>query len=517
MQVKNGETYGTLPTYTKKGYTLDGWYDENGNKIESTTVVNLTADQTLTAHWTVKQTTLTVDPDSGLWEGSTDPQQFKQDYESTKQITTDPVLNGGFTVTFDTNGTTIKNNGQTKFVQTRQFDHWELISGDGTWNNSNRTFTYGDTNSTLKAIYVDGETTLPELDEKTGHDFKGWYKDDGTKVGNPGDKYTAKKNETLHAKFDPKKYTVTYKNDDGTEFQTETVEYGKTVQKAGITPTSKTITPRTGYKIVFTGWEDENKLQNITSDVEVTATFTEKPIEYTITYENTKGVTNDENPKTYTVETPNENLKLKDLSNSGYFIFLGWFDGNGDNANKITSIDKTKLENITLYAHWLNDKLYLSSQKYKIGENDIDNYEDGDIYLDKIEPKTTAEQFKNNCETNGEITIYDKNGNVLENGDLIGTGMTLKDVKGDQSITLTLIVMGDLNGDGEATITDLTRLNMWLIGVRSSDEIELKAADVSHNGKVTVTDLVKLNQSDGKGLIGVAGKEKLTYVKPNRN
>lgn len=517
MQLKNGETYGTLPTSTKKGYILDGWYDENGSKIESTTVVNLTADQTLTAHWEVKQTTLTVDPDSGLWEGSTDPQQFKQDYESTKQITTDPVLNGGFTVTFDTNGTTIKNNGQTKFIQTRQFDHWELISGDGTWNNSNRTFTYGDTNSTLKAIYVDGETTLPELDEKTGHDFKGWYKDDGTKVGNPGDKYTAKKNETLHAKFDPKKYTVTYKNDDGTEFQTETVEYGKTVQKAGITPTSKTITPRTGYKTVFTGWKDENKLQNITSDVEVTATFTEKPIEYTITYENTKGVTNDENPKTYTAETPNENLELKDLSNSGYFIFLGWFDGNGDNANKITSIDKTKLENITLYAHWLNDKLYLSSQKYKIGENDIDNYEDGDIYLDKIEPKTTAEQFKNNCETNGEITIYDKNGNVLENGDLIGTGMTLKDVKGDQSITLTLIVMGDLNGDGEATITDLTRLNMWLIGVRSSDEIELKAADVSHNGKVTVTDLVKLNQSNGKGLIGVAGKEKLTYVKPNRN
>ena len=57
---------------------------------------------------------------------------------------------------------------------------------------------------------------------------------------------------------------------------------------------------------------------------------------------------------------------------------------------------------------------------------------------------------------------------------------------------------------------------MWLIGARAETEIQIKAADVSHNGKVTVTDLVKLNQSDGKGLMGVAGKEKLTYVKPNR-
>lgn len=514
IQVKNGEPYGTLPTSTKKGYTLDGWYDDNGNKIESTTTVNLTADQTLTAHWTIKQTTLTVDPDSGLWEGSTQPQQFKQDYESTKQITNDPVANSGFTVTFDTNGTTIKNNGATSFVQTRQFDHWELTSGDGTWNATSKTFTYGDTDSTLKAIYIDGETTLPEVDEKEGNDFKGWYKDDGTKAGDPGDKYTAKKNETLHAKFELKKYTVTYKNDDGTEFQTEIVEYGNTVTKAGTVPTSKTITPKTGYKVVFAGWNDESKLQKITSDVEVTATFTEKPIEYTITYENTKNVTNNENPKTYTIETPDENLVLKDLTNSGYFIFLGWFDDNGENANKITSIDKTKLENITVYAHWLNSKLYLSSQKYKIGENDIDNYEDGDIYLDKIEPKTTVEQFKNNCDTNGEITVYDKDGNALGNDDLVGTGMTLKDVKDDQSITLTLIVMGDLNGDGKATIVDLTRLNMWLIGARAETEIQIKAADVSHNGKVTVTDLVKLNQSEE--LIAIPGREKLTYTKPNR-
>ena len=51
--VKTGETYGTLPTPTKSGYNFDGWYTEasGGTKIESSTIVNLSADQTLYAHW----------------------------------------------------------------------------------------------------------------------------------------------------------------------------------------------------------------------------------------------------------------------------------------------------------------------------------------------------------------------------------------------------------------------------------------------------------------------------------
>lgn len=526
ITVKNGDQYGTLPTTTKTGYTQDGWYNDNGDRVDPTDIINSETDITLTTHWKIKTPTLKVDPDHGEWEGSTEPQPFTQNYNTTKQITSDPVLtNGGFTVTFDAEDGALDPNAQSTYQQTRQFEKWEVTSGDGTWNESTRTFTFGENDSTLTAKYIDGETTLPSA-TREGSTFSGWYTEDGTFAGNAGDTYSAKKDETLHAKYEWNKYTVTYKNDDGSVIDTEEVEYNKNAQKAGTTPTS-TQTVQPGYEAVFTGWDDEIKLQNIKQDVEVTATYTVKPIEYTITYENTKDVANDENPKTYTIETSEENLQLKDLQNSGWYIFQGWFDGPEDTANKITSIDKTKLENITVYAHWLNDKLYLSSQKYKIGENDIDNYEDGDIYLDKVEPVTTVKDFISNCDTNGTITILNADGSQLKEDDLVYSGALLKDEKGDQVIHLTLIVMGDLNGDGYATLTDLVQLNLGglldIAPYSPLNEIKEKAADVSNNGKVSITDLVRLNQSSGLSkngnttLLNLPGKEKLTYTKPARN
>lgn len=53
MTVTNGQPYGTLPTPSKDGYVFDGWYTKQsgGEKITASTVVNLTRDQTLYAHW----------------------------------------------------------------------------------------------------------------------------------------------------------------------------------------------------------------------------------------------------------------------------------------------------------------------------------------------------------------------------------------------------------------------------------------------------------------------------------
>ena len=70
--------------------------------------------------------------------------------------------------------------------------------------------------------------------------------------------------------------------------------------------------------------------------------------------------------------------------------------------------------NIILYAQWENDNLYYKSEKYKVGENNIDIYEDGDIYLDKIEPETTVKKLIENSDTNGTITVIDEKGNKLE-------------------------------------------------------------------------------------------------------
>lgn len=51
-----GAAYGDLPDATRGGYTFTGWYDRKngGTRIDSATVVTLTADHTLYAHWAAR-------------------------------------------------------------------------------------------------------------------------------------------------------------------------------------------------------------------------------------------------------------------------------------------------------------------------------------------------------------------------------------------------------------------------------------------------------------------------------
>ncbi|MBQ7681816.1 MAG: InlB B-repeat-containing protein [Oscillibacter sp.] len=51
--VRNGETYGTLPTATRSGFAFDGWYTaaSGGERITPESTVSLSDNQTLYAHW----------------------------------------------------------------------------------------------------------------------------------------------------------------------------------------------------------------------------------------------------------------------------------------------------------------------------------------------------------------------------------------------------------------------------------------------------------------------------------
>jgi len=83
------------------------------------------------------------------------------------------------------------------------------------------------------------------------------------------------------------------------------------------------------------------------------------------------------------------------------------------------------------------------------------------MYYPKQIPYLLDKEFKQNVEANREITIIDNNGNKLEEDDIIGTGMT---VKVGEELEYTLIVIGDINGDGKITITDIAKLKLMLIG-----------------------------------------------------
>ena len=151
------------------------------------------------------------------------------------------------------------------------------------------------------------------------------------------------------------------------------------------------------------------------------------------------------------------------------------------------------------------DPLYLSTTKYKIGENNIENYEEQDKYITRISPNTSIASFITNLRTNGNISVYNANGEEKTNlNELVKTGMILKVTKEDtpdKIIQLTTIVIGDVNGDGIVDITDLVKIRQQIQQifntnekVKPFDEKQNKSGDINEDLFIDITDLVKIRR-----------------------
>lgn len=121
----------------------------------------------------------------------------------------------------------------------------------------------------------------------------------------------------------------------------------------------------------------------------------------------------------------------------------------------------------------------IKSEKYLIGEG----------FISKIIPGTTIQELKTNVEASKDIIVKDKNGNALGENDKLSTGMTLQ--VGD-TLQLTIIVTGDIDGTGEISLTDLAQLKLHYIEKEPLTGASLKAADINSDGKITITDLAQL-------------------------
>lgn len=74
----------------------------------------------------------------------------------------------------------------------------------------------------------------------------------------------------------------------------------------------------------------------------------------------------------------------------------------------------------------------------------------------------------------------------------VGTGMTFRvyDTSGSFTGSYTAVVIGDLNGDGAMTISDLVLLRRNLAGLTTFTSDKTGAADINSDSKVSISDLV---------------------------
>ena len=159
-------------------------------------------------------------------------------------------------------------------------------------------------------------------------------------------------------------YTVTFYDEDGvTVLGTSTVDYGTNASYTGAEPT-KAATEE--YTYAFAGWDAPEKLNNVTENRSVKATYSKTAITYNITYDLNGGELEGgkTNPSTYTVES--ENITLNNPVKPGY-TFIGWTGSNGDVAQTLVTIVKGSTGNKEYVANFKANEATYKVEHYKEG------------------------------------------------------------------------------------------------------------------------------------------------------
>ena len=145
-------------------------------------------------------------------------------------------------------------------------------------------------------------------------------------------------------------------------------------------------------------------------------------------------------------------------------------------------------------------------KKYVISIKKIDNtisptesVEAANLYvhndvITNIKNGTSVSTLKNLLTSNGvqEVIITNKDGNVLNDADILSTTTRIKITTQVDSKEYDISVKGDTSGDGQITILDLLQVLKHINGDKTLLGSSLESADTSSDGEVTILDLLQV-------------------------
>ena len=117
-------------------------------------------------------------------------------------------------------------------------------------------------------------------------------------------------------------------------------------------------------------------------------------------------------------------------------------------------------------------------------------------YIMGIDPETTISDLKSDLESiggNGVITITDSNGNAVSANKAIGTGYKVT-INGTTKSTYTVLIYGDISGDGKVGSLDLLKLQKHILNAEKLSGVYLEAADANKDGKILSLDLLVIQK-----------------------
>ena len=348
---------------TREGYDFLGWATSSSAtaaEYQPGDNCNINDDATLYAVWQLKTYNVTLNASNKGYTVTTAPAATVQnggsvsftitlgEHYSESEAPTVTATNG-------TVGTPVKNGNEITYTVSNITAATTITVGDATVNTYTITWKNWDGTvlGTSEVAYgatpqYNGATPTRQATAQYTYTFIGWDPMVSTVSGDKA--YTAQFDYAVN------KYTVTWKNEDGTVLETNTdVAYGETPQYNGATPTKA---PTAQYAYTFSGWSPT--IANVTGDVTYTATFTEVENKYTVTFVDEDGTTVLKAATEYTYGTPAASIvkpddPTKQATAQYTYTFAGWSPEIADvTANAIYTATYSSTVN-TYTVTWLDE------------------------------------------------------------------------------------------------------------------------------------------------------------------
>ena len=100
--------------------------------------------------------------------------------------------------------------------------------------------------------------------------------------------------------------------------------------------------------------------------------------------------------------------------------------------------------------------------------------------------------IKANIDTSGSVKVVNQEGVEVTNNK-VGTGYKVVIELSKETIEYTLVVSGDITGDGEIKMSDVMKVATQMIEENTIiGDCYLRAADVTGDGKIRMSDVMKL-------------------------
>ena len=497
------EELGNLDSPTREGYIFDGWYKESSytNKVSARTIVKGAME--LHAKWVInnfpyvygpynEEFTCTgsnyIDTDVPLYTNT----NWQKDYEIGFTITEyDPDIQTRQAVFV--NAKSENKNNKWPGIVFRRFDATDTLELTQSINMGLKEQAFIE-NYTLplkikilridKKIYyefADGERTLFQDMSDFNQQFSvDTYFCAGDNGSGGTQRYLKGKITDYYIKMgtyeDEMTHTVTYadgtvevvnhneivnlgtNNEDKSSEEAEVTFILHNGEQDVIDYTQKTYT-RNGFKSGNIHYDDESTVV-VTNDITIQYDYTEEII----------GVVFPSDPERQ------------------YYVFDGWWtqEDGGTQVNEYSNI-----EDLELHAHWILDITDdLESNTYEVEVSGNDRIVIG------FEESTTIGDFKTAMANPNEfIKVYDSNNNELTNNEIVKTGLIVKlIIDGTVYDEATIVVRGDIDGDGIVNISDLMTVKNHLQNIEQiNDNIKYNAANVEQDNAIRTSDFDMLN------------------------